>query len=282
MTKTVMLQNPDGTESAYVPYAERLKQFLTDFPIKEGWQRIAEPMAPADIVTGFNEAYSKHVSDCEALGIAPKRIVAYRAKLIDPQGRVALQVHKIGIVDSWRDVMGAETRALDRILVHAGYGSDPEEDIEADLRLVEQQFSFQVEPEKPTPGTDDSLATQGSAGIEVVGKQTRGRKSKADKVTVQNPVVAEDVPEPKPAETPHPVDMEAAAQVEAPSDPEANAIQSGADQDDPEDAPQAPVSNVPAPMLNTLHTMQASRKMPVTYPSSVEDCRATIRQLMNS
>lgn len=275
--KTVMIQNPDGTESQYVPYADRLKQFLADFPIKEGWQRVAEPVPPGSIVTGFDEAYAKHLKECEELGIAPKRIVAYRAKLIDPQGRIVLQVHKIGIVDSWRDVMGAETRSLDRILVHAGYGSDPEEDVDADLHLVAQQMSFQVDLGSRPEAADTPSGQDSSGSIEVVGRPPRGRRKLTPVPPVQSASPVEDVPEPV---------QQDAQQVAAVAQPPPTPAPVEAHQTDPDEdiepvAADSPVSSVPGPMLNTLHTMQASRKVPLTHPTTVDECRTAIRQLMN-
>lgn len=294
MKKVVNIRKDDGTVTAYEPYADRLKAFLVDFPVKDGWKRVAEPVMPGEIVGGFDDFYREHVEMARAAGVPSKRVVAYRARLINPAGEVAVQVHKIGIVETWSDVMTAETRALDRILVHCGYGSDPADDLSADVRMVEGSLDLSSATKaSESPATED--VPTGPSEVKEVAETPSDTLAAAPRPLPTIDITAKALKAPKrrrPVETESTEAKSEPAGEAAPTGPEPEAPPPASEPAPPEAAkPSAPAATAmpaserlkPAGALEMLADMveqlQRSKGLPVERPQNIEDARAQVRKL---
>jgi len=250
-------------DANYVPYKRRLAEFLKEFPVKDGWKRVVDPIPPADLLPGFDDQYRRYLEACTEAGITPQKVVAFRARLISPTGDVAVQVHKVGLVESWQDVMTAETRAYDRILVHTGFGSDVDEAVESDVAKIEESLGMNSKAE-PDPAT-------------------KAETPKASPKTEVNATAKAEVVE---AEPDPQADIDAAvAKANAESAPEQEDVVIGKppvqeEQPTPAVTPK-PAGSVPDIFLRQIALIQKQRNLPVEVPGNMEDARALLRTYMS-
>lgn len=249
----------------YVPYKKRLAEFLKEFPVKDGWKRVVDPIPPADLLPGFDDQYRRYLEACTEAGITPHKVVAFRARLISPTGDVAVQVHKVGLVETWQDVMTAETRAYDRILVHTGFGSDVDEAVDADVAKIEESLGM-----NPKAESDQAPKAETPAPKE---KPKAASKTEA-KAPAKVEVEAEAQADPQ-------AEIDAAV---AEAQAKATVHQQGIVAEKPvlEEQPSPtlspkPAGSVPDIFLRQIQLIQKQRNLPMNVPQTIEDAREMLR-----
>lgn len=260
--------------TSYVPYRKRLPAFLKDFPVKDGWKRVVDPVPPSDLLPGFDAYYTRYLENCEKSNVTPQRVVAFRARLISPSGDVSVQVHKIGLIESWADLMTAETRAYDRLLIHTGHGSDVDESVDSDVKKIEESLglnpsaNFDV-PDTPPPHMNVTPTVSAPAADKPKVKPTSEVPAPAPK-----DVPVEAVVEPKVEADPTPAQEDTAQDEDAPA--EAADL---TDQSLHDNAP-SPSGSVPDLFLKQISMIQKQRNLPAAVPATIEEARSMLRQYM--
>jgi hypothetical protein len=175
--KIVLIRSEDGTVHEYVPFSERLPDFLEEYPIEQGYRVVIDHDDRLSTMPGLLDLYRDALSN----GRQPNEVglpdllrfpqVVFTAKLIH-QGQVVRTASAKREIVYYKDWEVGETAAYQRLLAALGFGSsDFDRDEEQDqhdqgLRL---QSRSATAPEAPpaaagaapavTPVTKDDTST---------------------------------------------------------------------------------------------------------------------------
>lgn len=235
-------------EPTLLPYRDRLKAFLADFPIKDGWKRISEPVDPALLIPALGKDYKAYLDKCYGAGVKPMKLIAYRATLKGENGEVYCNAHKISLVEDWTSVQSCETGAMARLLAHCGY---PAQESEESDNLGPIAAAVADKPQLPAqaPAT---APTQSTATVAAV--------------TEASPQSAPPPPAASAADDAFDVPPQAAAPQQLPQSV----------------TPKSAASGVPQTMLSQIKNLCTAKKLPYEEPTSLDQARIKLRELLQA
>lgn len=247
---------------SYVGYYKRLTDFLAAFPIHAGWQRICEPVDPFDIVPHLKDDYQAYASSRREAGETPYKLVAFRAKLINPTGKVSLQVHKLGLAEQFKDVGTIETAAMNRLLAHSGFGSDHQDDESREFDLVQRDL-LADRGEAPSNKRSDS----GSVRVTV--------RPRAPSVSIQPDIQTthRSVPDDER------VRKSTSAQSAKPSERDPASCSDAPPSGFADDAISSPESEMRV-LLQTIQALEEQKGIKPTTPSTFDEAEARLSELL--
>lgn len=128
----IRILSPDGKEGYYIPFSERLPEFLAKYKPEEGWGIERSVQEALSLVPGLQSLYLAAIAAGQKpsdLGLPPLPTgLVYTAKLVDKEGRVVAMataygkgLDMLGTSLKCKDHESAETAAYQRLISSLGF-----------------------------------------------------------------------------------------------------------------------------------------------------------------
>lgn len=228
----IRILSADGKEGLYIPFSQRLPEYLDQYRPEDGWRVERSVQAALELSPGLQ---ALHVAAIQAgkepasLGLPPLPTgLVYTAKLVDKEGRVVMTASAYGQAHDMfkggalcKDHEAAETAAYQRLIASLGFAGgvlDQDEAVSVSLAGKVAVAQHQTDDAATATGTDAAGTADADAlldGLVPVEQSSTGQarsvKEPEKPAVAENAAVAEDQTPPAGQPDPTPVVAEAKA-----------------------------------------------------------------------